>query len=397
MQEMAAKISHHASQYWQKASWYRATPLSERIASQKRNMDSHSSHTLCQSDRAKQRLQIWKEQTPFDRGDYFARRLAMDSLTEDDLLTLLDEPIEAVQAHNSPPPTWLIELLTAFADADTAADFTLPLRTMDEDEDTVDEDEDENTHTMAFLNTIKPLLRSGLARLQAGIQELTHQYASLPFDPQTIVPLLFTHIPELILPKLSKTIVLELHVARVQGRLQGETAEERFQYFLQQLGQPEKMLSLLEEYAVLARQLVETLNRWVTCELELVERLCADWQQIQSLFPPASDPGVLIDIERGADDTYRGGHSVTILTWSSGFRLVYKPRALTLDLHFQELLSWLNTLGQQPAFRTLTIIDKQTYGWTEFVPAYDCTSREEVERFYQRYSARTHSTAHSPI
>ena len=140
----------------------------------------------------------------------------------------------------------------------------------------------------------------------------------------------------------------------------------------------------MEEYAVLARQLVETLNRWVTCELELVERLCADWQQIQSLFPPASDPGVLIDIERGADDTYRGGHSVTILTWSSGFRLVYKPRALTLDLHFQELLSWLNRLGQQPAFRTLTIIDKQTYGWTEFVPAYDCTSREEVERFYQR-------------
>jgi type 2 lantibiotic biosynthesis protein LanM len=298
----------------------------------------------------------------------------MDSLTEDDLLTLLDEPGEAVQAHNSPSPTWLIELLTAFADADTTADFTLPLPTMGE----------EDTHAMAFLNPLKPLLRSGLARLQAGIQELTHKYASLPFDPQTIVPLLFTYIPELILPKLSKTIVLELNVARVQGHLQGETAEERFQYFLQQLGQHENMLSLLKEYAVLARQLVETLNRWVSCELELVERLCADWQQIQSLFPPASDPGVLTEIEQGVGDTYRGGQSVAILTWSSGFRLVYKPRAMTLDLHFQGLLVWLNTLGQQPAFRPLTIIDKQTYGWSEFVPAYDCTSREEVERFYQR-------------
>lgn len=373
MQEMAAKISNHASQYWQKASWYRATPLTERIASQQRNIDSHSSHTLRKSDRAKQRLQRWKEQTPFDKGDYFARRLAMDSLTEDDLLTLLDEPIEAVQAHDSPPPTWLIELLTAFADADTAADFTLPLPTRGE-----------GTDTMAFLNTLKPLLRSGLARLQAGIQELTHKYASLPFDLQTIVPLLFARIPALILPKLSRTIVLELHVARVQGRLPGETPEERFQHFLQELGQPEKMLSLLEEYAVLARQLVEMLDRWVSCELELLERLCADWQQIQSIFLPASDPGVLIEIEQGAGDTHRGGHNVTILKWSSGFRLLYKPRAMTLDLHFQELLTWLNTHGQQPAFRTLTIIDKQTYGWCEFVPACDCTSREEVERFYQR-------------
>src|SRR5947207_5304503 len=278
-------------------------------------------------------------------------------------------------AHNAPLPTWLIELLTAFTDRDTA-DFSLPLSATGQD-----------THTMAFLNTLKPLLRNGLARLQDGIQELAQQYASLPFDAQTIVSLLFAHVPALILPKLSKTIVLELHVARVQGRLQAETPEERFQCFLQQLGQHENMLSLLEEYAVLARQLVETLDRWVKCELELLERLCADWEQIQTVFPPACESGVLIEIQQGAGDTHRGGHSVTILTWSSGFRLVYKPRAMTLDIHFQELLTWLNTRGhknKQPAFHTFTIIDKQTYGWSEFVPARDCTSREEVERFYQR-------------
>lgn len=49
---------------------------------------------------------------------------------------------------------------------------------------------------------------------------------------------------------------------------------------------PENMLPLLEEYAVLARQLVEMLERWVAYELELLEHLCADWQQIQSIFLP---------------------------------------------------------------------------------------------------------------
>ena len=144
------------------------------------------------------------------------------------------------------------------------------------------------------------------------------------------------------------------------------------------------MLSLLEEYAVLARQLVEALDRWVACQLELLERLCADWEQIRSIFLPDRDPGVIVEIRQGAGDTHQGGHSVTILTWSSGFRLVYKPRPMSLDVHFQELLAWLNAQGHKPAFRTLTIVDKQTYGWSEFVLAHDCASREEVERFYQR-------------
>src|SRR5436309_13671852 len=130
MQEMASKICNHASQHWQRTSWYRATPLTERIALQQKNTDSHSSHTLHHSDRAKQRFQRWKEQPPFDKGDYFARRLAMDSLTEDDLLTLLNEADEAMQADDAPDPTWLIELLAAFTDRDTAADVTLPLSPM---------------------------------------------------------------------------------------------------------------------------------------------------------------------------------------------------------------------------------------------------------------------------
>src|SRR5438552_171444 len=149
MQEMASEISNHISQQWQPAGWYRATPLAERIVLLQKNIDSHSPHTLRDSDRAKQRFQRWKEQPPFDRDDYFAKRLAMDSLTEDDLLTLLDEPVEALPAHNAPPPPWLIELLTAFTGEDTAADFTLPLAATGE-----------GTNTMAFLNTFKPLLRS---------------------------------------------------------------------------------------------------------------------------------------------------------------------------------------------------------------------------------------------
>ncbi len=373
MQEIASNGHESGSEYWQRASWwYRATPLIERIDFWRKNARSDSSHTFHSSDRAKQRLQRWKEQSPFDKDDYFARRLAMDALNEDDLLTLLDEPADAFQAENVLPPTWFKEFLAAFTDQ-AAADFTGAFSATGQ-----------QAQVVAFLNTLRPLLVRYVNCLQAEIEELIQRFTSLPFDPKTIVSLLFAHIPALLIPKLTKTMVLELHVARMRGQLQGETPEERFQYFLERLGQPEKMLSLLEEYAVLARQLLETLDRWIACELELLERLCADWEQIKDVFLPDSDPGVLVEIQQGAGDTHRSGHSVTILAWSSGFRLVYKPRAMALDTHFQELLTWLNEQGQQPTFKALTSINKQTYGWSEFVPASDCTSREELERFYQR-------------
>ncbi len=374
MQEMVSNRHEPGSESWQRATWwYRATPLIERIALQQKNTDGQNSHTLRNSSRAKQRLQRWKEQSPFNRDDYFDKRLALDSLTEDDLLTLLDEPVEVAGADGALPPAWFIELLTAFTNPDTSTNSTWSFSATDQE-----------TQAIAFLNTLKPLLKKKLVYLQDQVQELAQRYTSLPFDPQTIVSLLFPRLALLLFSEMGKTIVLEMHVARVQGNLAGETPEERFQNFIEQLTQPAKMLSLLEEYAVLARILVETIEHWVACQLELLERLCADWEQIQRVFQPGADPGVLIEIQQGAGDSHQGGHSVTILIWSSGFRLVYKPRGLTLDLHFQELLSWLNSHGQQPPFRTITVIDKQTYGWSEFVPGHDCTSREELERFYQR-------------
>lgn len=370
MKEIATRSHTDIQKYHKNANWYSATPLIERITSLQGHTAENPSTALSNSEIAKQRLQRWKEQIPFNKdAAYFVQRLTQDGATEENLFVLLAEPIEAVQARASTPPLWLTELLNAFEEY--GADV-LPLP------------ETTEKRTIAFLTTLQPLLQSRLMRLRAGIQELALHYVSLPFDAETVIPLLFAHVPALILPKLLRTIVLELNVARVQGRLQGETAEERFQYFLHLLANPDGMLPLLEEYAVLARQLVETLDRWIVFELELLARLCADWETICSTFTQGRDLGVLVEVQAGKGDTHRHGRSVTILRWSSGFRLVYKPRSVTIDVHFQELLTWLNAIGYQPGFRTLRIIDKETYGWVEFVQPVSCSTAEEIERFYQR-------------
>ena len=47
-------------------------------------------------------------------------------------------------------------------------------------------------------------------------------------------------------------------------------------------------------------------------------------------------------------------------------------------------LQWLNAEGLRYSHRVLTVLDRGTYGWVEFVDATGCDSREALQRFYWR-------------
>src|SRR5437764_1018276 len=123
MEEITSTHNADTGSHWESAAWYRATTLTERIASLRGGSDKQYHH----NELAKQRLQRWKEQLPFNKDSaYFAQRLAMDLLTEDDLLALLAEPVEALRARCELPPVWLAELQQAFASV-SLDDAPLPL------------------------------------------------------------------------------------------------------------------------------------------------------------------------------------------------------------------------------------------------------------------------------
>ncbi|MGK7922328.1 MAG: type 2 lanthipeptide synthetase LanM family protein, partial [Trichodesmium sp.] len=162
------------------------------------------------------------------------------------------------------------------------------------------------------------------------------------------------------------------------------TPRERFLSFLDRIYQKDVMVAILAEYPVLARQLIVTIDRWVSFSLEFLQHLCADWETICSEFSSEKYPGVLTQVKVNAGDTHRGGRSVMIVKFSSGFQIVYKPKSLAVDVHFQQLLLWLNERGDHPPFQTLKIIDRGTYGWVEFVNFQSCQDQEQVWRFYER-------------
>ena len=64
--------------------------------------------------------------------------------------------------------------------------------------------------------------------------------------------------------------------------------------------------------------------------------------------------------------------------------MIYRPRSIAVDVHFQELLEWLNARGANPAFRTMRMLDRGDHGWVEPVAPVGCESSEATTRFHER-------------
>ena len=365
------------------AAWWRAWTLVERLEFAHSRWHGDGQDKGYNADLAARKLKRWKGQHPFDQGDYFAERLEMDGLSEEELRFLLGESPTSLQFRLPKIPAWLHKLALACGQEqpcnyeELSAQFQVA-------EANTEKAPDHRETSLSFLNAFSPLLAREIEHLQAGIAELVKTCPVHPFEATTIHTVLLACLPNRLLPQLVRTLTLELNVARLEKRLRGETPQERLQHFIQQLRQREVVLPLLEEYAPLTRNVLTTLENWTRCSLDFLRHLCADWGQICQTFCAHADPGQLIEVNGSAGDLHKGGQSTLVLRFSSGFRLVYRPKPMAVDVHFQELLSWLNDRGDHPAFRILTVLDCGSYGWAEFVTPQPCTSSAEVARFYER-------------
>ncbi len=343
------------------AAWTRAIRLLERAA-----VVAGSPRLLPdERENAKNRLNAWRSQTPFEREDWFYQRLSQDALTQEDFLYLIGLSEESLDRLVPFAPGWGARLEQAYSDnnhreilASSAGTFT-PL--------------------------IWPLIRAAQERLYRTAEELKRTSPSSPFEPRVLISFLWMAMEDRLDWMLSRSVVLELHVAKHRGALRGETPHERFLNFLKCLSPPSQALTFFREYPVLARIILEALEIWEEAGHELLSRLCQDWEEILTTFSPNSDPGPLVGV-KGGGDVHCRGRSVHILTFASGFRLVYKPRPVGVHSCFGELLAWLNERGA-PGLRGAQVLEREGYGWLEFVSSRPCATREELARFYQRQGA----------
>ncbi|QMU71802.1 type 2 lanthipeptide synthetase LanM family protein [Streptacidiphilus sp. P02-A3a] len=185
----------------------------------------------------------------------------------------------------------------------------------------------------------------------------------------------------------ARAMVLELQVARAEGRLAGTTPQARFRDFVAATGTRVGLNRLFAEYPLLALLIGRSCVNAVAAMAELLTRYAADRAELVDRLLAGRDPGPLVAVERTVGDAHRRGRRVAVLCFADGSRVVYKPRSLDADRHFGELVDWFNAHSGTPGLRTPALLTRPCYGWAEFVEARPCASRAELDRFYRRQGA----------
>ncbi len=346
----------------------------ERVSAFK--IASNQDKKKCNPESGKRWLNKFREKAPFhENKELWAQFLKANELTEEDLHLALGMPPETLVQNVKSACSWVEDFEVAINEFPW--DAPPPLKWSD------------NTPpSMKILIFARPVVAWALNGIKKAVRSLSEAIgnASVP-DPEKISEHFMSSLMTNAYAITHRTLVLELNVARLRGELTGETPEQRFQSYLKKLEDPNYAQQLFREYVVMTRLLMESSKMIADVCVQFIQRLIKDWSRIESYFFKNHSPGKIISITMSGD-SHRGGQRVMVLQFQSGQKLVYKPHSLSIDCHFQELLTWFNEKIPEgsplPKLRATDCLNFQDYGWVGFVDAAACKNKTQVKRFYKR-------------
>ncbi|ACC83386.1 type 2 lanthipeptide synthetase LanM family protein [Nostoc punctiforme] len=195
----------------------------------------------------------------------------------------------------------------------------------------------------------------------------------------------------------TKTLHFEFSQARPFGQnllnllgleTESEKTKTHYNKFVNQLLQ-DGLMAFFCKYPVLGRLVATVVNFWVDFTAEFLQRLAEDKADIQQIFGEfgSEQPdylGKVAEIKTSLSDPHKQGRTVILLTFESGLKLVYKPKDLGLEVSFNQFLDWCNQHSHLLDFKVIQVLNRNNYGWVEYVEHQACIDEAAAERFYQR-------------
>lgn len=144
---------------------------------------------------------------------------------------------------------------------------------------------------------------------------------------------------------------------------------------------------LFEEKPVLLRLIATVTRQWIDTTHEFVTRLDADLADLRRDILECDAGNRAVSIEGDLSDPHNGGHSVLIVGFERGSRVVYKPKDLRLDVAWHALVERLNRSGAPVELKAVRAIVRNGYGWTEFIDHTGCADEQGCKQFFRRSGA----------
>ena len=224
--------------------------------------------------------------------------------------------------------------------------------------------------------------------VRAALRDLQEKF---PADATGIADRVLSHdftadLHSRLLQHAMPTLAFSLNTAGALGTVTGRTPEARYAEFCARLCDPDYRWAILEAFPALMRLLATVTANTAAAWSEMLDRLAQDRGALmERLGLPAG--AVLTEVSRGLGDSHNGGRCVAALTFDQSLKVIYKPRSTAAESAFQGLLTWFNAHADSDPLRVLSVVDRGTHGWVEFVETKPCDSAADIEVYYRRLGA----------
>jgi type 2 lantibiotic biosynthesis protein LanM len=234
-----------------------------------------------------------------------------------------------------------------------------------------------NGEEMPFFQFLVPFIE----KTALEVNEKIHNYNKL-INTTKLCEIITKNICISILDLAHKTLIYELNKERIHDTLKGDTPKDRYKHFIKnKLTNYIDILKLLSEYPVLARLICECMKNKIDNYILAIKRLEKDKNEIEEKFKISLTE--ICDVSQ-MGDSHKNGATILKFTDKNNNSVIYKPKSLTIDVTFQNLLEWFNTKNALNYLKSLKVLDKDNYGWQEFINNEFCNTKDEVIRFFQR-------------
>jgi type 2 lantibiotic biosynthesis protein LanM len=331
------------------------------------------------------KLTHWCQVVAQGNWEKFQKRLQWDGLDIDaanQIIKNLD------LADNQPLPNWAETLREIIQ---TASTFSF----QDESKISVDPE-----NPLLFEDVLLPALSVARQKLLICLDSASFSPDYLPL--KLLSEAAYSSLERNLLKRLvnlcGKTLEFEFYRFRPLGHSllnlleevpKGSNSKIHYNAFVQKLLN-DGLLAFFQKYPVLGRLVATQVDFWVESTAEFLQRLKTDIWEIQKVFGCATDSQEkvalrkVVEIKPSLSDSHNRGRSVTALTFESGLKLVYKPKDLALEVAYIRFLDWCNQGNIPLSLKVLKVLNRQGYGWVEYVEQLPCKDEAAARRFYKR-------------
>lgn len=194
-------------------------------------------------------------------------------------------------------------------------------------------------------------------------------YLGLFADPRDIEQQLAERAEARLRETCTRSLVAAINAAGAGGALRGETPHDRYQDFVGRAWQELFPSEGPGAFPVLASSVGLLIRNTADAFTELCRRLTADRAAIGRAFGIA-ESDLITSIGGASGDSHGHGRAVAILAFASGARLVYKPRDISCEAAWQEIVSHVNRAAGT-SLPTAATLAREGYGYVAYIAAED--------------------------